>query len=81
MNSKRNILDVIERVIKEVPDEFEEKNDFARDLSKLSDSAKYSAPELQSYRWKQFGDLCALYLGKPDTIWKVEIQNIMAGKK
>jgi hypothetical protein len=76
---ERDIIEIIDKIIKKVPSNFDARKDLVRDFDKLKDSINYSAPEMIKYRWGQIGSILEIYLDQPDTEWKVDIQNIIAG--
>ncbi|MHA2274207.1 MAG: hypothetical protein ACXAC2_00470 [Candidatus Kariarchaeaceae archaeon] len=79
IKTERNILEIIEKIKKKIPSNFDARKDLVKDFDKLIESIKYSAPEMIPYRWGQVGRLLEIYLDQADTEWKVDIQNIMAG--
>jgi hypothetical protein len=75
--SDRSILEVIDRVIAEIP---ESHGFISDDLRKLKTSCLYSAPELEPLRWREFVHVLTSGLAELDTDWTRRIGRIMRGE-
>ena len=71
----RYLPDVIKKILA-----FHQFPDEARPvLEDILDSAYFSSPENMSLWWMEAGDILNSYLGFPDTLWKLRMQEIFTG--
>ena len=74
--SERQIHDVIDEVLKVIP----EGESVIVDLDKLKHNASYSAPEEMGFCWRDFSLIIGDHLGEPDVLWKKKVKAILADK-
>ena len=77
----REIAEVADRVLAEVPKDYLFLEDMIADINKLKRSVLYTAPEMMPFRWRQLMQICERYLERPDTDWKKSIDEIMRDLK
>lgn len=75
----RNIIDIIDRILAEIPEGFDAKNTLTTDLIKIRKDALYRAPEQQSQDWNRLSEMLNFYLPRP--IWKQNIADIFEGRE
>lgn len=77
----RDIGEVLDRIIREVPVDFENGAGLKDALRSISQSAKkYMAPETVQAHWNQVANVLERFLGDPDAEWKRRIASIFAGR-
>lgn len=76
----RDIGEVLEKIIREVPDSFDNAAGFKGSLKGIIQAAKYSAPEAMQQHWNRAANMLERYLGDPDEEWKRRIASIFAGR-
>lgn len=76
----RDITQVIEKIIREIPQKWEQRAFVTGRLRSISNSARYTAPELMQQRWNQVAVVLETWIGEPDEEWKRKIATIFAGR-
>jgi len=76
----RNLITVLEKIEKEVPEDFTFRHNLFVSLNSIKDSFRYTAPEAMYIRWQEAGVALMEYLGEPNTEWKKKISLIFADK-
>jgi hypothetical protein len=76
---ERNIVDVMEQIKNEIPDDCQIRDTLLDGLESIKESALYTAPEANFNNWNRLVDLLGCYLDEPDNPWKQNIQKIMSG--
>jgi len=72
----RDLTKLIEIIKKEVPENFEKRNDLFYALDDRADSYLYTAPEIIPERFGEVAEILNDYLGSPDIEWKQKIADI-----
>lgn len=70
---------VIDALLKIIPDD-EANKDLRHDLKSCQSSSLYSAPEMQNDIWSRTANTLKVYLGAPDTDWKMRVALVFADK-
>ena len=74
----RNIGEVIDAIIAEIPKDWSKRQDFLESVAIIRDSAKYTAPEVMRGRWVQLQYLLIEYCSQ-ELPWQLEIAKIFRG--
>jgi len=75
----RNILEVIDQILNQIPQDFDDKIYLTQELQSIRESYIYSSPEGANYWWLQISHTLITFLKKPDTDWKKNILNLFSG--
>ena len=76
----RDIGEVIEKMVREIPDKWDNRRFVTGRLRSVANSAKYTAPELMPQRWSEVAGILETYVGDPTEEWKLMIASIFAGR-
>ena len=76
----RNVSEVVEKIIREIPDKWENRRYIVGRLRSVSNSSKYTAPEDMQRYWNEVAGILETNLGDPDEEWKRRIASIFAGR-
>ena len=77
---ERNIHDVIDSVIREIPDDFEHRQNLKEALKTINYQAYYMAPECIGIQWAKLTNTLQNVLGSLDSDWKKKIKSIVTGE-
>ena len=77
---QRNIHDVIDSVIREIPDDFEHRQNLKEALKMIKQQAYYVAPECIGIQWTKLINTLQNALGDLDSEWKKKIKSIVTGE-
>ena len=75
----RNILEIIDKIITQIPQDFDDKTYLIEELYAIRESSIYSSPEGVNYCWLQISCALNIFLKQPDTDWKINIFNLFSG--
>lgn len=76
----RNIADVVDAIKRQIPDEYEQKNELVTSLDKVVTDSVYKAPEQQYQVFEEVSIALSIYLGNPDSPWKEKVAGIFSDK-
>ena len=76
----RDIGSVMQKIMREVPDDCPDRARFKGALHSVINDAKYAAPELMPQIWGRAANILQRYLGDPNEEWKRRIASIFAGR-
>jgi len=76
----RNLEIIANKIIEIINKHYdnEKKEECVREIQKVIESTRYSAPELLPLRWKTLSDILTFYLFPIDTSWKEVIRKLFA---
>jgi hypothetical protein len=77
----RNIAEVLDACLAEVPQDFERRADLEADLKSIKSSARYCAPELMSHQWDRAAHALSENLGPIEPGFKTRVAMIFAGEE
>ena len=75
----RDIGIIVNKIINELPSDFNNKSILISNLQQISQRYFYKAPEQQSEAWWEVANLLNKYIDLPNTTWKKKIQKIFGG--
>ena len=75
----RNIAEVIDLMIAEIPNNYPNKDIFISQLESIKLAAMFTAPEIMSFRWQQVYDVLISKIGEPKEDWQKNIADIFSG--
>ncbi len=78
----RNLEIVANKIIEIINKHYdnEKKEECVREIQKVIESTRYSAPETLPLRWESLSDILMFYLFPIDTTWKEEIRKLFANE-
>lgn len=76
----RPIDEVLEKIIREVPQDWPGRAYFIGRLRSIISSSKYTAPEDMARHWNEAAVVMESRLGDPDEEWKRRVASIFAGR-
>lgn len=76
----RNIGEVIDKMVREIPESWESRRLVVGRLRSVANSARYTAPEDMQRNWNEVAGILETHLGDPDEEWKRRIASILAGR-
>jgi hypothetical protein len=82
--TRRPLDQVMEAVLKLVPEDFDKKSSLEAECDKIiEDMADFDENDqaIVNSFWYRFAYFVERYLGEPDTKWKEEVADVMTGKK
>lgn len=80
MVRQRDIGEVLEKIIREVPGDLPRRSAFVGVLRHIVSSSRYTAPEAMAGFWNMASRALEEYVGDPDEEWKRRIASIFAGR-
>jgi len=75
----RSLIEVIDLMIGQIPNIYEQREPMIAALKNIKTSYSYAPPEMQSFWWGEAAKTLTIFLGTPDTKWKINIQLIFSG--
>jgi len=76
----RDIVEVIDKMVREIPADWELARFTVGRLRSVANSAKYTAPEDMQRLWNEVAGILEVNLGDTDEEWKWRIASIFAGR-
>ena len=76
----RDIDNVIDQIIREIPHDFVHRRKLKNEFKEISNASYFTAPEAMQRRWQELVGILDNRLGPCDSDWKKKIKSILSGE-